>query len=180
MEEVRALARDLGDGKLSAIAEAAEGAREEAYLALLGPGAPVSPREVAYRGRTDPGRVVGDVVAFYEAFAFHPRTEDPPDHVAVEAGFVGYLHLKEAYAAQQGQAEEAERTAQARRTFVADHLQGLLSGMHERMRTVGVDPGSHLFRTVAFLLELVGGPVPTEPRVEEDGGPVGECGSFPV
>lgn len=55
---------------------------------MLGPGGLASPREVAYRGMGDPGQILSDILAFHEAFAFRPEAEEPPDHVAVEAGFL--------------------------------------------------------------------------------------------
>jgi hypothetical protein len=41
---------------------------------------------------------LSDLARYYEAFGYRPRGEDPLDHVAVEVGFVAYLHLKEALA----------------------------------------------------------------------------------
>lgn len=74
----------------------------------------------------DPGRILADVLAFHAAFAFNPETEEPPDHVAVEAAFLGYLRLKEAYAACRKEGEgEAEVTAEAARRFCESHLAGL-------------------------------------------------------
>jgi nitrate reductase assembly molybdenum cofactor insertion protein NarJ len=122
-QDVEALVREVGDPELKAAAEAA---REEAdqglYLALLGPGGAVSPREVAYRGMKDPGHILAEIMAFYEAFAFRPATEEPPDHLAVEAGFLGYLCLKEAYARARRNDEEAEIAGNAAARFLKDHL----------------------------------------------------------
>ncbi len=42
--------------------------------------------------------MLAELQAFYRAFAYQPVTEEPPDHVAVQAGFVGYLKLKQAFA----------------------------------------------------------------------------------
>jgi len=121
--EVDGLSREVSDAEVRAAVEAArEEASEGLYLALLGPGGAVPPREVAYRGMEDPGHIVADVSAFYDAFAFRPQTEEPPDHVSVEAGFLGYLRLKEAYARMRGQDERAEVTAEAAARFLAEHL----------------------------------------------------------
>ncbi len=53
---------------------------------------------------------------------FQRATADPPDHVSVQADFMGYLRLKEAYALSQGEHEAAGVAADAARTFLAGHL----------------------------------------------------------
>jgi hypothetical protein len=104
---------------------------EGIYLAVLGPGGRVSPREVYYRGMEDPGRILADVLAFYQAFAFAPNTEEPADHVAVQVGFLGYLRLKEAYAVSLGLDEAARTTREAFDRFGTNHLR-LWSGPFSR------------------------------------------------
>lgn len=121
-EEITALAREVDDPDLKRAVDAALPATEGLYLALLGPGGPISPREVAHRTDRDPGAVVAEVRAFYEAFAYRPGAEDPVDHVAVEAGFAGYLGLKEAFALASDDRRAADLTVAARETFVAEHL----------------------------------------------------------
>ena len=60
--EVEMLSREVVDPEITAAAEAArDGGGEGRYLALLGPGGPVSPREVTYRGMEDPGRIFADI-----------------------------------------------------------------------------------------------------------------------
>jgi len=129
IDEMAALAREVEDAMLQqAVSEARRAASElgssgaAAYLAILGPGGAVSPREVAYRGREDPGGILADLSAFHAAFAFRPQAEDPPDHVAVEAGFVGYLRLKEAFARARSDAEAARTCVEAAAAFLAEHL----------------------------------------------------------
>jgi nitrate reductase assembly molybdenum cofactor insertion protein NarJ len=138
-QEVEALSRSVSDPEIRAAADAArEQASEGLYLAFLGPGGPVSPREVTYRGMEDPGRIVADISAFYEAFAFRPETEEAPDHLAVEAGFVGYLLLKEAYARARGNEEEAEVAATAATRFREAHLATLAWPVAGRLATTDV------------------------------------------
>ena len=138
-QEVEVLVRDLGDPEIKAAAEAArEEADEGLYLALLGPGGAVSPREVAYRGMEDPGHILAEIMAFYEAFAFRPKTEEPPDHLAVEAGFLGYLCLKEAYALSRGNDEEADVAAAAAARFRETHLSALAWPVAERLEKTEV------------------------------------------
>lgn len=120
--EVAALAREVPARALREAARAARDASEGEYLHLVGPGGIVSPREVSYRSFEDPGRILADLAATYAAFAFQPRVEEAPDHLAVEAGFVGYLLLKEAFAAARGEGEAASTTATARSGFLQTHL----------------------------------------------------------
>jgi nitrate reductase assembly molybdenum cofactor insertion protein NarJ len=122
-QEVEALNREVSDPEIGAAVDAArQGATEGRYLAVLGPGGPVSPREVTYRGMEDPGHILGDLMAFYEAFTFRPETEEAPDHLSVEAGFLGYLCLKAAYARASGDEGNAEVAAQAAERFREAHL----------------------------------------------------------
>ena len=133
-QEVEALSRVVSDPELrSAAAAAQQEASEGRYLALLGPGGAVSAREVSYRGMEDPGQIIADVQAFYQAFAFRPETEEAPDHLAVEAGFLGYLCVKEAYAHARGNDEEAEIAAEAAIRFCEAHLSALAWPVAERL-----------------------------------------------
>jgi len=133
-QELEMLGREVADPEIKAAADAArEAANEGLYLALVGPGGPVSLREVTYRGMEDPGRIIADISRFYEAFAFQPETEEAPDHLAVEAGFVGYLCLKEAFAHTRGNAEEAEIAAKAAIRFREEHLSTLAWPVADRL-----------------------------------------------
>jgi nitrate reductase assembly molybdenum cofactor insertion protein NarJ len=153
-------------------AAAASAARQEAaeglYLALLGPGGIVPPREVSYRPMRDPGHLLADVKGFYEAFAFRPQTEEPPDHIAVEAGFVGYLCLKEAFALARGQDEEAEIAAQAARRFKQEHLSALAWPLARRMEKTGV----RYLSLAARALALRTGPRPESEAAAENSLPL--------
>jgi len=120
--EVKALSREVKDPALQVAAAASREAAEGAYLRLLGPGGALSPREVAYRAKEDPGRVLADIAGFYRAFSFSPRAEDPIDHVSVETNFAAYLCLKVAYALREGNREDAETTSRALHLFAEEHL----------------------------------------------------------
>lgn len=157
-EEVEALAREVESPELRSAAEASRRATEGSYLSLLGPGGSVSPREVAYRGREDPGRLLSDIAAFYEAFAFSPDSEDPIDHIAVEAGFVGYLHMKEAYALAQGDEEAASVTAEALGKFLEDHLGTFAEPFARRLESLESSGASYLAETAGLLLKRLEGP----------------------
>lgn len=66
-------------------------------------------------------QMLADVGAFYSAFGFQVKG-DLADHLGAELEFMAVLCLKEAYAREQGWAEQAETCAQARRRFLAEHL----------------------------------------------------------
>jgi nitrate reductase assembly molybdenum cofactor insertion protein NarJ len=137
LQEVNGLAQEVRDERTRAAAAAARDATEGEYLRLVGPGGVVSPREVTFQPFQDPGRLLAQLATAYSAFAFHPRTEDPIDHVAVEADFVGYLLLKEAFAAARGDAEAAATTAAARASFVETHLAPLAATFVQRLESAG-------------------------------------------
>jgi len=151
-DEVGMLVRELPDAALRSIARSAQTATEGGYLRVLGPGGSVSPREVGHDGKADPGWVLSDLTRYYRAFGYLPRTEDPLDHVAVEAGFVAYLHLKEALALSVADEEAVAVTRAAREAFVREHL-GRLAGALAR-RLGSVDAG-HLAGAAEMLLARI-------------------------
>jgi nitrate reductase assembly molybdenum cofactor insertion protein NarJ len=134
-EEAEALAREARDPALREAAAALRDADEAAYVGLLGPGGPVSPREVAYRPMADPGWILADASAQYRAFGYAPDAEDPADHVAVETGFLAYLHLKEAYLLARGL--DAAVAVEARERFLGEHLAPLAAGLAARLEPSG-------------------------------------------
>jgi nitrate reductase assembly molybdenum cofactor insertion protein NarJ len=156
-QEVEDLCREVADAEIRAAADAArEEAGEGLYFAILGPGGAVSPREVAYRGMEDPGHILAAIKAFYEAFAFRPETEEPPDHVAVEAGFIGYLCLKEAFARARGDEEKAAIAARAAARFKQEHLSALAWSFAQRIEKTEV----RYLSMAARALVLRSGPRP--------------------
>jgi len=120
--EAEALAKEISDPRLLDAAQAASEGTEGLYHTLFGPGGPVPPREVSYRETLQPGQTVAEISAFYDAFAYNPVAAEPPDHVAVEAGFIAWLRLKEAYAVARGDATQASIAAEAADRFLEDHL----------------------------------------------------------
>jgi hypothetical protein len=131
-EEVSALAAEAGP-PLRAAAAAARGAPEGAYHAILGAGGLASPREAGHAGWIDPGRILADLTARYQAFGFAPAAEEPDDHLAVECDFVSYLHLKEVYARAQELPAAAELTREARERFLCDHLAVVGHGLSRKL-----------------------------------------------
>ncbi|MGE5851070.1 MAG: molecular chaperone TorD family protein [Candidatus Methylomirabilota bacterium] len=149
-QEVESLHPTARDADVVAAVEAArKEATEGLFLAVLGPGGLASPREVAYRGMGDPGQILSDILAFHKVFAFCPETEEPPDHVAVEAGFLGYLCLKQAYARMRGNEDEAEIVAQAATRFCQEHLSALAWPLADRLEKTEVQYLSLAARAIA-------------------------------
>lgn len=122
-ETLIALASAVPDADLREAAEAAQAESSEGlYYSLFGPGGPASPREVSYHRGVELGGLMSELAGYYDAFGYSPASGEANDHVAVEAGFVGYLRLKEAYALACRESEHAVTTADAVRHFIEDHL----------------------------------------------------------
>ncbi|MBI3786257.1 MAG: molecular chaperone TorD family protein [Deltaproteobacteria bacterium] len=132
-KEVDTVAAEVRRKGLQRAAHAAIEAREGDYMALLGPGGLLSPREVSYRPFSDPGQLFAELTTTYEAFGFATQHEEAPDHIAVEIGFVSYLFLKEAFARACGNGEAATITASARERFIEEHLAGCAAGLRRRL-----------------------------------------------
>jgi nitrate reductase assembly molybdenum cofactor insertion protein NarJ len=162
-QEIEALATEVPDETLRHAARAARDASEGIYLRLFAEGGFVSPRECTWRHREDPGQILADIAGFYEAFAFRPRMEDPTDHVAVETGFVGYLHLKLAHALAQRDEESAEITAQAIVGFLRAHLSLFAERWAERVAATGVP---HLTGAAQAMVDSVRLCLPSAPGSE--------------
>jgi TorA maturation chaperone TorD len=125
-DQVAALAAEIADPDLRAAAAAAQSeASEGVYHSIFGPGGPAPPREVSHRRLVEFGGLLSELQAHYNAFAYQPRTLEPADHISVEAGFIAYLRLKEAYALACDDTEHAAITAEAAQRFLEDHLAAL-------------------------------------------------------
>ncbi len=153
--QAEALAREVHDEALAAAAQAAAEADEGRYLAAIGPGGRISGREVGHDKATDPGRLLSELQAHYAAFHFEPQSEEPPDHVSVEAGFVGYLRLKEAFARAGGETEAAEVTAQTTARFLDEHVSTWAGPLAEALHDAA-DP--HLAAAAQAAFRRVGPP----------------------
>jgi nitrate reductase assembly molybdenum cofactor insertion protein NarJ len=173
-DEVDALEGIAADAELSrAVAAAREEACEEAFLAILAP-AVVSPREVTWQKGSDSGQLLAELRATYDAFAFRPVTEEAPDHVSVEAGFVGWLLLKEAYARAAELPEAAALTAEARARFQKAHVAHLAAALAENLGRWGVP---YLTLAAAALATRAGEPEAV-PSLDLPPGPCAEGCAF--
>jgi hypothetical protein len=95
---------------------------EGQYHSILGPGGPAPPREASYTETVQLGYLLSELSACYGAFAYDPALPEAPDHVAVEASFMSYLRLKQAFALANKDTESAAVTADAADGFLRDHL----------------------------------------------------------
>jgi nitrate reductase assembly molybdenum cofactor insertion protein NarJ len=109
---------DVAKAMELAIDEASEGT----FHSILGPGGPAPAREVSYREIIQLGYLMSELTTYYDAFAFRPATSEVTDHVSVEAGFMGFLRLKEAFALVSGDQERASIAREAAERFRKEHL----------------------------------------------------------
>lgn len=155
-DDIVALARDIDDPLLgSAVTHALEEASAGLYDSTFGPGGPAPPREVTYVKAVQLGYLFSELTAFYDAFAYRPVTRESPDHVSVEAGFVGYLLLKEAYAVARGDNDQASVTADAATGFMREHLATLAEPLAAALDASGL---AYLAEAGHALAKRVGPP----------------------
>jgi len=163
LEELEQIQEQLDDEDLQQAINVMREMTGSQYIDTLGPGGLVSPREVAYRGREDPGRILADIASFHEAFLFHAQAQDPQDHVARECDFVSYLFLKEAYARAQGNDDAATICREGRDGFFREHLRTFVAPMEQRLAATQHPVLAPAART---LHALVGDPE-ASPTLEE-------------
>ncbi len=136
---VEELARELADPELTvAAALSREQASEGLYHSTFGPGGPAPPREATHRDTLQLGYLMSELEAYYASFGYIPEPHEPPDHIAVEAGFVAYLRFKQAFAVSCGDSEAAEITGDACREFVEEHLASTAGPLVEMLAVSGV------------------------------------------
>ncbi len=153
LRQVEDLAGPVTDKKLKRAAKAAQKqASEGLFHSIFGPGGPAPGREVSYRGWVQPGYMLAELNSFYDAFSYKPTTNEVPDHVAVETGFVAYLRLKELYALENGDNESADVTSKASITFIDDHLSKYAQKLSKLLAASGIEylnlAGAALFARV--------------------------------
>jgi nitrate reductase assembly molybdenum cofactor insertion protein NarJ len=152
--QVTALADQVPDKKLKRAAKAAQKqASEGLFHSIFGPGGPATAREVSYRGWVQPGYLLSELSSFYSAFSYKPKTNEVPDHVAVETGFIAYLRLKELFALECGDSENVEITSKASKTFIDDHVSKYAQKLSKLLAASGID---YLKLAGAALFDRVG------------------------
>lgn len=158
--QVISLAQESADGHLLAAANASAEASPGLYHTTFGPGGPAAPREVSYHDSLLPGPILAELHGCYEAFAYRPSIPEPPDHIAVETGFISYLRVKEAYAQLRGDDEQRQVCHQTARWFLEAHLDPWAHALAGALQSSGVP---YLRHTAAALLARVN--VPCRPPV---------------
>lgn len=153
LEQIDSLSQTVTDKKLKRAAKfASKEASEGLFHSIFGPGGPAPGREVSYRGWVQPGYLLSELSSFYDAFAYKPKTDEVPDHVAVETGFIAYLRLKEAFASECLDTESAAITADASKTFIDEHLSKYAEQMSKILSNSGIEylslAGAALFKRV--------------------------------
>lgn len=138
-QRVASLAADVADEELREAARwAGQEADEGLYHTTFGPGGPAAIREVSHRNTVHPGPVIAELRVFYEAFAYRPVIAEAPDHVAVQAGFIGYVRLKEAYASLCGSTRDAAICRDAADRIMADHLAVMAQPLAKSLEMSGI------------------------------------------
>jgi nitrate reductase assembly molybdenum cofactor insertion protein NarJ len=156
-EQVAALAGEVADSGLCACARLAlEQASPGLYHSSCGPGGPAALREVSYCDALQFGHLMAELRAYYDAFGYQPCTGEAPDHASVEAGFVSFLRMKEAFAHESGDSEHASVTAEAAARFCQEHICWMAEPLAARLAESGL---GYLADAGQALLKRVG-PVP--------------------
>lgn len=178
LAELKSLGSETTNKKLRQAAVYAQTEADEGlYHLVFGPGGPAPPREVSYRSWVQPGYLLSELSSYYRAFEYRPRYSDVPDHIAVEAGFVGYLRLKEAFALLSDEKENAEIAGEAANRFTKEHVAEIASPLSKLLAGSGV---KYMMLAGEALYELSGAadlPERKEMPVIETGCEEFSCGS---
>jgi TorA maturation chaperone TorD len=122
-ERLTSIVQDVHDERLKQASDAALiQASPGMHHSIFGPGGPVSPREASYTNGVQLGYLLSEISAFHDAFGYTPESVEPADHISVQAGFIAYLRLKQAYALTCGEDDKASITAEATSDFIREHL----------------------------------------------------------
>jgi nitrate reductase assembly molybdenum cofactor insertion protein NarJ len=125
------------------IHDLSESGMEELHFRLLGAAAtcPICESDYTPSCLGAKGGPIGDIAAFYKAFAFDPAAElrESPDHFCIETSFLAWLHMKEAYALSAGNHDAADTCRAARDTFMIEHFGPFLDSLAARLAEVAGD-----------------------------------------
>ena len=162
--QVASLMQEIADSELqSAARHALEEASEGLFHHTFGPGGPAPPREATYHQTVQLGYLMSELQAYYNAFAFHPVTSEPPDHVSVETGFIAYLKMKEAYALACHNEEKAATASECAQDFIHEHLANMAQPFANHLQGSEIPylakAGSDLLRRVGPL-DIPASPLP--------------------
>jgi nitrate reductase assembly molybdenum cofactor insertion protein NarJ len=137
--QIEALAHEVEDPELkSAARDALRESSEGLYHHTFGPGGPAPAREASYYQSVELGYMMSEIQAYYAAFDFAPVTAEPVDHVSVEAAFIAYLRMKEAYALACEDVEEAATASDSAGRFIEDHVARLALPLAGHLENSGI------------------------------------------
>jgi nitrate reductase assembly molybdenum cofactor insertion protein NarJ len=143
---------EVGDPYLKEIAELACNASDEVYLPVFGPGGLLPAREVDCVATLDRGRLLSQIGLLYETCSFAPRSDDPYDHIAVEADFISYLYKKEVQALLNDDERKGKAFSAIRQQFIREHFAPFLRELRKKLR--GNEPVYLLKALIAILTRL--------------------------
>lgn len=137
--QLLSLAAEVNDDTLHEAAQVAQRESDQGmYDSAFGPGGPAPPREVSYRPPSLSSEFLAELSGHYQAFGYVPPYAEPADHVAVEADFVAYLKLKEAFAVSRGDADQAATAREAAERLQSEHLAHVAAPLAEKLATSDV------------------------------------------
>ncbi len=154
---IRLLFGCLGDERAAALGRAA--LRESSpglWMRLFGPAGPVRTRAVAWEGGLQPGYLLAELAAYYDAFGYEPPASGPPDQLAVLLDFAAWMELKLAYACVRDDRESMEVTERSLRTFLARFVAAVAWRVFRQME----NEGPEFFAATARLAAERSGPEP--------------------
>jgi hypothetical protein len=96
-------------------------------------------REVTYQGGVQFGYLMSELSAYYDAFGYAPHTEDAPDHLGIQLGFISFLKIKQALAVLDQDPERAAIAAEAGSAFIKEHVAVQAEPVLARLENFGPD-----------------------------------------
>ncbi|GAB6165912.1 hypothetical protein JCM19992_19120 [Thermostilla marina] len=156
-----------------AVEDALRHAAQATYHTIFGPGGPVSLREVTYRPLSDPGRLLAELRQLYQLFGYSPRLSESPDHLAVETGFMAYLHFKQAFAQTLAESHKANAIHQTAAQFAGTHLVAVARPVADSLAKLDVQFLAQAVKAVADWAQVLADTLPrTAESIDTSAGPL--------
>lgn len=96
---------------------------------------------------------LADIMGFYKAFGVQP-TEERADHLSAELDFMHYLLVKEKYAQEKGQQENADVCRDAHQKFFTTHPEQWFHSLIRAVRESEAGTSAPFYTELAEILEL--------------------------
>lgn len=147
----------IGDARVAELGRAAlREASPGLWMRLFGPAGPVRMRAVVWEGGLQPGYLLAEMSAYYEAFGYEPPAGAAPDQLGVLLDFAAWMELKLAYACVRGDGEAAEVTARSLETFLTRFVAAVAWRVFRQME----NGGPEFFAAAARMAAERAGPEP--------------------